>query len=370
MSKNFFVMLIVIISFVGLFIFGNVHYQNKIAETNKQAQAMMSQRIEQEEQANRDLYTKLANGKRIRTLVVSNVPGFNADPSTKQIWQQQLHDQIAATYDSNVVEHQIIAPALNVFNGLFTYEQNKTDEEQDLVIFMFDSSQLETLTPVQFQKSYERLVTQVIIDQPTAEVLLFITNDLNHHPTYVEVVEELATYYQLPLVNGGVILSNAVQSMEDLTEEDGYPNEIGNQLYAKAIFDVISENVTQNKVIDYSDAEAFTDISGLDAFQFISEPEETTGFQLKDGYYVSDKENDSIRYAFSGEALALHFDNAGGQLEVYLDGEYYQPYNINEQEKGEQYLFITDDLDQGNHVVQLFVREEGKPIIIKGIVAW
>ncbi|CQR46296.1 hypothetical protein BN1058_00549 [Paraliobacillus sp. PM-2] len=368
MSKKSIFIFFTCIIFIGLIVYGNLQYSEKLKTISKQAHEKMDQRLIKSEEANRNLYTKLANGKKIDFLIIGDELGSGIGVEDEHTLKQQVSNLIEAKYNNKVNEHQITKKGADVFNGLFVYEKEKKDTEQDLIMVVFGQHDTDRLTVKQFEKNYESLLKQIITDHPKAEIFTVIQNSLSDQQEYVTVIEELSDHYGMPSIDGRKIFSKSDKETDQLLTDEGYPNAVGYELYAEAIVNTIAEDVTKDITIDYSNVEVLHDINKYDDFRFIDTPEELDGFALVDGYYSSSQASSSIRYEFSGDLLALHINNTGGLMEVYLDGEYLQQYDLNDLTEGEIHLMITDELEKGDHTAQIFVREAGKTIQIKSLI--
>ncbi|MFB1050029.1 SGNH/GDSL hydrolase family protein [Paraliobacillus sp. JSM ZJ581] len=362
MSKKVIFILFASVIFVGLIVYGSLQYNQKLKTISKQAQKKMEQRVHQSEQENRDFYTKLINEKKIHFMVIGN--GLDEEETL----QQQISSRIEKKYNNKVYQHQITKQGADVFDGLFMYEKGKKEIEQDLVMIVFGKHDIDRLTLEQFEKNYETLLNRVIADQPRAEVFTFIENGLKNNEKYVNAIEKTSDYYGVFSIDGEEVFDTTGKSIAQITTEEGIPNEEGYNLYAESIFNTINENVINNKTITYARIDPLHQLTKHDDFRSINTPKESDGFVLVDDYYSSSTINHSIRYEFTGDLLALHLNNTGGVMEVYLDGEYVQQYDLNNLPKGAIHLLITDELKKGEHIAQIFVRESGKTIQIKSLI--
>ncbi|WP_079710660.1 SGNH/GDSL hydrolase family protein [Paraliobacillus ryukyuensis] len=366
MSKKAVFILVISICFIGLFIYGNLHYNHKLNRISKRAQATNTERIEQADKANRDLYTKLTNGKAVRSVIVGDAIRASEEAEG---WSQQLTDELESMYTSNVNTQYITKEGTGILDGLLTYQAEKSDTVADVVTIVLAQNDPDTWTVDQFEQIYETWLRQIIADHPHAEVITVLADSVTDQTDYVAGLEQIAQHYGIVLVNGQEILTTSDRTVASYTTEDGALDAAGNQLYAEAIVNKLEENMEESKVIDYTNIASVDEDNTYEDLHIVDEPEEMSGFQLVEDYYISSTEGDSIRYEFSGDFFALRLNNVGGVLEVYIDGAYFRQYDLNEVTEGEHYLSITNELDDAEHTVQLFVREEGKAIQIQSLIA-
>ncbi|WP_182199753.1 SGNH/GDSL hydrolase family protein [Paraliobacillus salinarum] len=370
MSKKAIFIFVAAIIFISFIAYASFQYNQKLKLISEQAHKKIDQNMQVDKKENRDFYTKLANERKIHFMVIGDqgVVGAGESVEEGEAWQQQVSNLIEENYNNQVYQHQVIKDEADMFDNMLMYEQGKKETQQDLVAIAFGESDVNRLTVEQFEKSYETLLNQVIADQPGAEIFAIIGRSLSEEEEYARAIVEISDHYGVASIDVEEVLENADESMEELTTEEGKLNKAGVSMYAESVVDGIVGNVAEKKVIDYTNIEARGDLYQVDAFQSIVEPEDLDGFKLVGESYASSTSNHSIRYEFTGELLALNLENAGGLIEVYLDGEYFKQYDLNELPQGEIHLLITDELDEEDHTIQIFVRETGKTIQLKSLI--
>lgn len=368
MSKKSIFIFVTAIIFISFIAYASFQYNQKLKLISEQAHKKIDQKMQVDKEENRDFYTKLANERKVHFIVIGDQDVAGGDVEEGETWQQQVSNLIEENYNNQVYQHQAMKNEADMFDSIFMYEEGKKDTPQDLVAIAFGQSDVDRLTVEQFEKSYETLLNQVITDQPGAEIFAIIGRSLNEEEEYARAMVKISDHYGVTSIDVEEVLENADKSMEELTIEEGNLKEAGVNLYAESVVDRIVENVDGKKVIDYTAVDPLGDLYQVDAFQSIVEPADLDGFKLVGESYASSTSNHSIRYEFTGELLALHLENAGGLIEVYLDGEYFKQYDLNELPQGEIHLLITDELDEEDHTIQIFVRETGKTIQLKSLI--
>ena len=139
---------------------------------------------------------------------------------------------------------------------------------------------------------------------------------------------------------------------EHLTSDMIHPNGDGYRLYANAVFELIKENIRKD-----ADTAIYPKPLTKNDFFYLAEKEEIAGingFSPEFGSYVSNHSGDYLEYEFDGPILGVNVirSEAGGMMNVYIDGEFVRTISTWWPFARERHLYIASGLENGHHSVK------------------
>lgn len=372
-AKSFYLSLVSIVVFVLFLIFGNIYYNQKLARINEDArtryaEAELKRAQIEEARAQQSIYEKLAEGEPIHYLVIGGSTG-NSTGTDGETWYQYFDQLLREEFGSKPQMTQLSKDGANVFEGLMEYQAAEKDIRHDLVFIFFGENDQNSLkSAIQYQVIYEALIKEVINANPKAEIITVIESSMRAEAAFPQALIELSNHYGIVVADTREAFDQSGENDDALTADGTLPNERGYALYAQYFVDTLQQNVNHVKPIDYLSVTALNDLQGYDNLKMVNQPVRLNGFKEVESHFVADSVDDSMIFQIDGDLLALHLYNEGGILEIYLNGDYFQHLDLSTVDAGDRFIMIDDELDDGEHIVQLVVREVEKEMVIHSII--
>ncbi|GGD66997.1 SGNH/GDSL hydrolase family protein [Paenibacillus nasutitermitis] len=342
---------------LGLVLFlGNQNLQNKIRGAS--AATTNNPQIQQK---SLNVYDKMRMGKFINYLVVGDGTGQGDGTVSKQDkWFYQFEQAMKTSHQVTALRTLVTHPAGTVFGGWYDYgEMLRANATYDLVILSFGyHDQAALLDSQTYGEIHESLIRSIKTRNENAEILLIIEPALQTSD-YPEVLQQLSTYYDLPLID---IRTNDPAAVGLILSNDGIlPSRLGYERFNQAIMQTLEANMNQNKTMTaipssllYPGSRQFGTGTAAPVSSMIANSE---GF-IKDGDRFSGKQpGNFISGYFKGSLLGLIMETNkdGGIAKVYIDGKFAATIDTYSKTSLIKKMLITSSLAPQTHAVKLVI---------------
>jgi hypothetical protein len=284
--------------------------------------------VQPDTQAAGSFYQKLKAGQDVNILVLGDTVGTGEGSSAQEnSWVSLLQATLEENYDSSVSVTNLSAADATTYTGYGTLMQQEGDgTEYDLAILCYA---LGDTSDDRFSLGYEAVIRAVRNSYTQCGIIEVIENRLESDSQRAESMTALSEHY-------GTLLVDTRSSFEEngsYADDDGYPNDQGQQVYSQAVCAQIDQAVEADR--GYSDREIEPVNQAVSLF---------SEYQY---YPVSEFEKlDEIRYqlelgSVSG-ALGIDYTALAGTsaVDVYIDNAWVATLNNSVEEGEEQHNIL------------------------------
>lgn len=251
-----FILIIANIATIGAGIIKNKKEQQRTNEVAKIEKAKDEEKKQKQiiEESNYDLYDKIENKKNISILVIGDSIGASngADPGKE--WFTKLNNWFSTKYQVHGSVKSITHPGGGINDGIKEYEADK-GTGYDLVFFCYGQNDRK-MNINEWSKKYEELLREVIEKNPKADVIPIIESSfLNGDTDRVSIpntIVNISKYYELQYIDMRESFTNSGKEYNQLSGDGTHPNNDGYELYFKSTFELLSQNIHDNKKVDYT----------------------------------------------------------------------------------------------------------------------
>ncbi|WP_336798467.1 SGNH/GDSL hydrolase family protein [Exiguobacterium acetylicum] len=307
------------------------------------------------------LYEKLQKEKNIRYLIIGDSIGEGTGVINKlDSWSEVLNGELTNKYKSAVFPYKLTKGSSTTYDGLIELTKENFQQEFDLIFICIGQNDQLQLNQTQFKEHYEILIRQLINKYPNVEIVTILESSLRMKE-YENAILDLSSHYKLLNINTIEAFEKTGVNYVKLAPDGTHPNERGQKNYAKVIEETISENLKNRKIPDRLKIKPlYVKKDNKYILKDNSDPTFFNGFKKQDGYFLSGKNRDSIKYTFKGEKLVLTFESNAhsGMVRVLIDGKFEKEINTNSPWTVNRHYLITSDLKLKNHQVEIINIEE------------
>ncbi|WP_180954475.1 SGNH/GDSL hydrolase family protein [Bacillus sp. V5-8f] len=300
------------------------------------------------------VYEKISGQKPIRYTVIGDSIGRGSGADTSdQRWFKILERKMEERGVRMSGEY-IVQSGATAFEGLYRLSSLANPEKSDLVFIVFGENDRKYMSTRDFGILYESLIRKAKSVFPNAEIMTITESSLSYEDFAWEI-EKISSHYHTAHVDMRPVFKNTGLPPKELTRDLVHPNGRGYQLYAETIYKQLIANSKNEKEIA-----AF--IEPLHerlfySYRTISSFQSKEGFTLENGYMTSGREGSFLESDFVGNILGVKLVRGpdGGQVNVYIDGEFITTLSTWWPFQRERQLYVTSSLSDGKHTVRFEV---------------
>ncbi|WP_332695591.1 GDSL-type esterase/lipase family protein [Halalkalibacter lacteus] len=312
------------------------------------------------------LFNRLENGQDVRFLVIGDSIGHSTGVSNlENSWTELISNSFENEFNVRPTIDLLTKGGSDSFDGLLELNKFETEDNYDLVFLVYGQNDQKLIESDQFSNTYEKLVNNVIVKFPTADVVT-ITESHVENETIRNAIANISADYGLLHIDTYPPVQEVEQSGTPLADDGVHPNDKGYEIYANLIFDSLKKR--------YEEMEIYQLPSGKEVIysetKLNKHPQYINGFLDKETYLVSNSKNASLEYEFKGNLVGVAVINNrdGGKFDVYIDGEKRKTIDAYSAKNVERYFLVDDQLEYGDHTVTIIPTEENRRTSIGNIV--
>ena len=161
-------------------------------------------------------------------------------------WSVLLKEKLHKAYNANVDLYNISKPGNSTFAGIVSWKMLDHSQQlfSDLVILCYGQNDPDDDN---FKINYEALIRNTIKDNPNAEIIAILESSQREYTPKINAIIDLCEYYNIPYVDTIEAFHESGYSYEELTSDGIHPNSLGKEIYANAIYNVISEKLIKKQ---------------------------------------------------------------------------------------------------------------------------
>ena len=310
--------------------------------------------LQQKTKEDKTVYKKIADGDSVSYLIIGDSIGRGSGASEKKYkWNKVLERKMKEAHNITMRGDTLVQSGATAFEGLFKLqaEKNYFSKKYDVIFILFGENDRKYMNPHDFSILYEALIRSAKDKHPNAEIVTITENPLKDRD-FADAIKKISNHYRTTHINMMEAFSSHSKSAAELTVDEVHPNDEGYRLYADTIYDRLMENTSVTKKITeltvpiYEDSDFSFDV--LDQFN------EMEGFIKENDYYVSHQKGSFIEYSFHGSTVGVKLLRTpeGGNVDVYIDDEFYTTLSTWWPLVKERYLYISNNLTPGLHTIR------------------
>ena len=261
---------IILILVVGIIIYG---YEKRISDDkamqvqdaamNSRINELSSQAAEKLTNAkNYGVYYKIKNGQNINCLIVGDSIGAsNCATSADNYWFNKLSGWFSNSQKVTATFKQICHPGAGISTGLAEYNAD-SGSGYDLIFICYGINDRGSGNDLSvFSKNYETLVKDIISKNSRSDIVLMIESSFDedsgltfagNNENIPNVIKKIADYYNLSCADLSVSFKNLGVDYNSLSVDGTHPNDAGYDIYFKTLSNLINQNITNDKKINYT----------------------------------------------------------------------------------------------------------------------
>ncbi|MGN8841793.1 GDSL-type esterase/lipase family protein [Niallia sp. HCP3S3_B10] len=300
----------------------------------------------------RNVYEKIADGKKVNYLIVGDSIGRSSGASNNQHkWFQLVERGLTKKYGGAFSRHLVVQSGATAFEGLYKLKNNLS-KDIDLVFIVFGENDRKYMDNKQFYFLYQSLLDEIVIRFPHAELITITESSLDNEE-FIDVIKQLSKDYYATNIDMRIPFRNSRLSTERLTNDLVHPNDYGYYLYAQEIIQTIDTAIRKDKKVLTSSIPV-NEVSSLEMNTNYSYRSIDPSFQNKKGNYTSNQIGSTIEYQFSGSFLGVNVirSEKGGKMDVFIDDNYETTISTWWPFKKERSLYVTSGLTNKDHTVK------------------
>lgn len=194
-------------------------------------------------------YQKLKNKQNINILVIGDSIGESDGVDAKKAWYTKLSNWFNSEYSLNAKVKLLTHPGGGVLNGLSEYNK-KNAAGYDLIIICYGQND-RSMDINTWSVLYETLIRRAISYNPQAEIIPLIESSFQNYESIPNAIKQISLYYKLQYIDVRTAFKESGIPYNKLAPDGTHGNEDGYNLYFKAVSNLISKNLSDNKNIKY-----------------------------------------------------------------------------------------------------------------------
>ncbi|WP_400241820.1 GDSL-type esterase/lipase family protein [Niallia sp. JL1B1071] len=300
----------------------------------------------------RNVYEKIADGKKVNYLIVGDSIGRSSGASNSHHkWFQLVERGLTKKYGGDFSRHLVVQSGATAFEGLYKLKNNLS-KDIDLVFIVFGENDRKYMDNKQFYFFYQSLLDEIVIRFPHAELVTITESSLDYEE-FIDVIKQLSKDYYATNIDMRIPFRKSRLSTERLTSDLVHPNDYGYYLYAQEVINTIETAIREKKTVLTSSI-PLNEVSSLQMNTIYPYHSIDPSFQNNKGYYTSNQIGSNIAYHFSGSFLGLNVirSEKGGMLDVFIDDNYVTTISTWWPFKKERSLYVTSGLTNQVHTVK------------------
>ncbi|RHW42259.1 SGNH/GDSL hydrolase family protein [Neobacillus notoginsengisoli] len=330
------------------------------------------------EASEQGFFHKIKAGKDYNYLIIGDSIGRGSGAESKNAtWFARFEKGIKDAYDLRGRRFSLVQSGATAFEGIIKYATEKPELGVDLVFLVFGENDRKYMDAAQFSFYYEKLIRQVKLDYPAADIFTFTESCLTN-AEFAKVIEDISDRYGAAHIDMRIPFAKSGLDSEKLTKDGVHPNGQGYALYAEEILKKVEELASGDEPGTFPLPAPMHKTLGRE-YVPIAKPSAMEGF-TKDGngYFANEKES-FLEYEFTGTMVGYTLDRMpnGGMVDVFIDGKHAAILTTWWPFKRERSIYIASTLSVGSHKIRfVHTGESSHPdgsgtspsVFIKGII--
>lgn len=310
--------------------------------------------LQQKTKEDKTIYKKIADGDSLSYLIIGDSIGRGSGASEKKYkWNKVLERKMKESHNITMRGDTLVQSGATAFEGLFKLQADKNyfSKKYDVIFILFGENDRKYMNSHDFSIIYEALIRSAKDKHPNAEIVTITENPLRDKD-FVDAIKKISDHYHAAHIDMITAFSSYPKSSVALTVDDVHPNDEGYRIYADTIYDKLMENTSVTKRIAELTVPIYADSNF--SFDVLDQFNEQEGFIKENDYYVSHQKGSFIEYSFHGSTVGVKLLRTpeGGNVDVYIDGEFYTTLSTWWPIVKERYLYISNNLTPGLHTIR------------------
>lgn len=303
------------------------------------------------EKTERNVYEKIADGKKVDYLIVGDSIGRSSGASTNHHkWFQLVERSLTKKYGGSFTRHLVVQSGATTFEGLYKLKNNLS-KDVDLVFIVFGENDRKYMDKKQFYFFYQSLIEELVIRFPQAELVTITESSLDNED-FIDVIKQLSNNYYATNIDMRIPFRNSRLSTDLLTKDLVHPNDYGYYLYAQEVIDTMEKAIDKKKKVLTSSI-PINELTSLHMNTNYSYHSIDPSYRNEKGYFTSNKIGANIEYHFTGSFLGVNVirSEKGGMMDVFIDDNYVTTISTWWPFKKRRSLYVTSGLTEQDHTV-------------------
>ncbi len=284
-------------------------FKTQVTEEKQQIQeeqAAINERLEKEQ--NDSFYQKLADGFDVRILVTGgSIANGRGSTDAEHVWHSLLKTRLQDTYGITAEVDSISMNDNTAYAGYVNIKNHESEEPYDLVIISYGEDD----PAANFGLYYEAVIRSAMEKYPDASVIC-VPESLTGTPTAnTGTVKDICEAYGITAAP-----SETVFAADGLLNDNGYPNNAGQEAIMRAVAEAIDEGAEAYRGKETIPSERYDEASAyLDVMHYY--PAELFAREGNTFTYAPDRE-------ITGKVLGMDYDYVTGynSCSIYITGQW------------------------------------------------
>lgn len=157
-------------------------------------------------------------------------------------WGTILEEKLEDDLESSINVQNISKPGNTSFAGIVSWEMLDKSQQNfsDLVILCYGENDPDD---VSFAVDYEALIRNTMEANPNAEIVAILESSQRDYTNKIKTIIDLCNYYHILYVDMIEAFNSSGYTYQQLSDDGIHPNELGKEVYANAIYNIINDKL-------------------------------------------------------------------------------------------------------------------------------